>query len=145
MKVLLVLVTEQFCPSLICSMYLNTKCWQVAGPVFIPPCVRLCSIIPLSVASGPSKALISNTCSTDGTESRQTGHAASKQQLKLCTVHSNNPFIYSSACNTSDLPVGGVLFPTRAAAAGRHLCGVSPGFSLLLLVGYRTGWTWCFC
>lgn len=47
-----------------------------------------------------------DTCSTDGT-----GHAALKQQLKLCTVHSNNPFIYSSACNTSDPPVGGAVSP----------------------------------
>lgn len=35
------------------------------------------------------------------------GHAALKQQLKLCTVHSNNPFI-SPACNTSEPPLGGV-------------------------------------
>lgn len=64
-----------------------------------------------SVACGPPKALMLTniyTCTTDGPESRKTGHAALKQQLKLCTVHSNNPFIPSSACNTSDPPLGGV-------------------------------------
>lgn len=85
------------------------------------------------------------------TRKQKTGHAASKQQLKLCTVHSNNPFIYSSACNTSDLPVGGVLFPTRAAAAvaaaataGRHLYGVPRLFFAFFFLFFfaRTGRIW---
>lgn len=75
----------------------------------VPPFIGLCSIISFSVASGPSKALISNeTFITQMGQEDRRGHAALQWQFELCTVHSNNPFISSSACNTSDPPVGGL-------------------------------------
>lgn len=96
----------------------------------------ICNVFSFSVASGPSKALIFNVKLAPQMKQKaekktpKTGHAALKQQLKLCSTQQQSLYIYSSACNTSDPPFGGVLFLTRAAA-GRCLCFVPQCFALL--------------
>lgn len=62
-------------------------------------------------------------------QEKKPGHVALKQQLKLCTVHSNNPFI-SSACNTSDPPPGGDSL--RLLLLGGCLCFVHLHLTLLI-------------
>lgn len=63
-----------------------------------------------SVACGPPKALmLSNiiACTTDGPESRKTGHTALKQQLKLYSPQQQSLYTFIG----SDPPLGGGCYP----------------------------------
>lgn len=80
-----------------------------------------------SVACGPPKALILsniNACTTDGPESRKTGHAALKQQLKLYSPQQQSLYTFIGLQYLWSAVRWRLLPTSAAAAAGRRVYSV---------------------
>lgn len=126
------------------TLYLHTIHNASCIPLCVCVCVcgRLGSIFPFSVASGPSKALISNNTLAPQMEQR-----ADKQGMQHWS--NNRDSVQSTA--TIPLYIHRLAIPlTRLLVAfcSPHVlllgdtCVLFPGFLLFWMDG---GWTWCFC